>query len=229
MTTTRPVTSIASPEPLLRFAFDATCAAIGLMVLLPLAAAIALAIKLDDDGAVFYAQPRVGKHFRLFRLLKFRSMVAGADRSGLLTTAGDSRRTRVGSFLRKYKLDELPQLLNVLKGEMQLVGPRPEVERYVQMFRSEYALLLQNRPGVTDPATLAYRHEDEMLRADGAEDQYVSQVLPDKLSLSLDYQRRRSFLSDLRILMQTVLGIHAPCSPPAARVTDPTQSIAVRR
>ena len=164
----------------------------------------------------------------MFRLLKFRSMVPGADRSGLLTVAGDSRRTRVGRFLRRYKLDELPQLINVLAGDMQLVGPRPEVEHYVQKFRAEYALLLQRRPGITDPATLTFRHEEEMLRGEGWEDLYISRILPEKLELSLAYHRRRSFASDLRVLLQTVIGLPAPFAAAGLSVKDHAQSVAVK-
>lgn len=191
----------------IRFGFDQFCAGLGLIALSPVFAAISLAIKLDDGGAVFYAQPRIGKEFRSFRLLKFRSMVPGADRRGLLTSADDSRRTRVGRVLRKHKLDELPQLFNVLKGDMQLVGPRPEVERYVQMFRDEYTILLGRRPGITDPATLAFSQEEEVLQGDGVEGVYVSRILPEKLNLSLAYHRRRRFASDVRILLQTILNL----------------------
>jgi lipopolysaccharide/colanic/teichoic acid biosynthesis glycosyltransferase len=187
--------------------FDVLCAGMGLIVLSPLFCAIAVAIKFDDRGPVFYAQDRVGKGFRCFRVCKFRSMVAGADRDGLLTASGDARVTRIGRFLRRYKLDELPQLFNVLKGDMQLVGARPEVERYVQMFRSQYAVILQDRPGLTDPATLAYPREDEILTADGTERQYIEEILPDKLKLSLDYQMRRGFVSDLGVLLRTAVGL----------------------
>jgi len=138
--------------------FDFICAAVGLPLLLPLLAAIALAIKVCDGGPVFYAQLRVGKDFKNFHLLKFRTMVPEADRHGLLTAPEDARVTRVGKFLRAWKLDELPQLLNVLMGDMQFVGARPEVERYVQQFPREYGVLLKDRPGITDPASLAYRH-----------------------------------------------------------------------
>ncbi len=179
----------------------------GLFLLSPLFCVIALAIKFDDGGPVFYKQVRIGRNFRCFRVCKFRSMVTGADRDGLLTAPGDSRETRVGRWLRRYKLDEFPQLLNVLKGDMQLVGARPEVERYVQMFRSQYAVILQERPGITDPATLAYRREDDMLPVSGIEGEYVEKILPAKLKLSLDYQKRRTFLSDIGILAQTVLGL----------------------
>ena len=192
---------------ILRRAFDIACALAGVTLLSPLIAIIIIAIKLDDRGPVFYAQWRVGKNFCVFRVLKFRSMVPEADRQGLLTTPSDSRITRVGRFLRQYKLDELPQLFNVLKGDMQLVGPRPEVEQYVERFRLQYEILLRDRPGLTDPATLAYRREDEIFRESGLEQQYLSEMLPDKLRLSLDYQRRRNWLADIQVLTQTALAL----------------------
>ena len=187
--------------------FNFVCAALGLLVLLPLLTVIALLVKYHDGGPVFYAQARVGKGFRLFRVLKFRSMVVNADQEGLLTAPADHRLTGVGRLLRKHKLDELPQLWNVLTGEMQLVGVRPEVEPYVAMFREQYALLLNQPPGITDPATLAYRREETLFIAERMEQQYVSEILPEKLKLSLDYQRNRSFLSDLRVLLNTVLSL----------------------
>jgi len=187
--------------------FDVSCAAAGLLLLSPLFCAIAVAIKFDDGGPVFYTQDRIGKTFRRFRVCKFRTMVAGADHGGLLTVAGDARLTRVGRVLRHYKLDELPQLFNVLRGDMQLVGARPEVERYVEMFRPQYTAILQDRPGITDPATLAYRREDQALSACGTEQQYIHEILPAKLRLSLDYQKKRNFLSDVGILGRTVLGL----------------------
>lgn len=192
---------------LLHRAFDVSCAAVGLLILSPLFGLIAMAIKYDDGGPVFYLQDRVGRDFRHFRVCKFRSMVTGADRHGLLTSHRDSRLTRIGRLLRRYKLDELPQLFNVLAGDMQLVGARPEVERYVQMFRAQYAVILQDRPGITDPATLAYRREEQILSASGIEQQYLGEILPAKLKLSLDYQRQRTFRSDLEILLRTVLGL----------------------
>ena len=131
----------------MRRAFDVLSAAIGLVLLAPLFALIALAIKIEDGGPVLYSQLRVGKDFRKFRFLKFRSMIPDADRLAPLTARADPRRTRIGRFLRKCKLDELPQLINVLKGDMQLVGARPELEPYVERFRLQYALLLQDRPG----------------------------------------------------------------------------------
>jgi lipopolysaccharide/colanic/teichoic acid biosynthesis glycosyltransferase len=188
-------------------AFDVCCAVAGLVLLSPLLSVIAVAIKLDDGGPIFFVQNRMGKGFRQFGVWKFRSMVTDADRGGLLTAPADSRVTRVGRLLREYKLDEFPQLFNVLAGDMQLVGARPEVERYVQMFHSEYALILQDRPGMTDPASLAYRHEDQIFCLDRLEQQYVDEILPAKLKLSLDYQQRRSFLSDVGILLRTVFAL----------------------
>ena len=187
--------------------FDFLCSLFGLLILSPLFSVIALAVKVDDGGPVLYSQDRVGMNFRQFRLYKFRTMMPGADRHGLLTAPGDSRLTRIGGLLRRYKLDELPQLFNVLKGDMQLVGARPEVERYVQMFRPQYSIILQNRPGITDPASLAYSHEDQILSANRLEQHYVSEVLPAKLALSLDYQQRRTFLSDLTILVRTAFRV----------------------
>lgn len=188
-------------------AFDVLSSAVGLLLLSPLLCVIALAIKLDDGGPVLYRQARMGRGFRPFQVCKFRSMVVDADRNGLLTAPADSRLTRVGRWLRRYKVDELPQLFNVLKGDMQLVGARPEVERYVQLFHPQYAVILQERPGITDPASLAYRHEDQIFSADRMEEQYVKEILPAKLKLSLDYQKRRSLLSDVRILLRTAIGL----------------------
>jgi lipopolysaccharide/colanic/teichoic acid biosynthesis glycosyltransferase len=187
--------------------FDFICALGGLIFLAPLFGVIALAIKLGDGGPVFFAQNRIGKNFRQFQFYKFRSMVEGSDREDGLTAPGDSRITRIGRIVRRFKLDELPQLFNVLKGDMQLVGSRPEVDRYVQMFRQQYAVILQDRPGITDPASLAFRHEDRILRADRLEQQYVDEVLPAKLALALEYQRKRTFRSDLSILFRTLFRV----------------------
>jgi lipopolysaccharide/colanic/teichoic acid biosynthesis glycosyltransferase len=190
-------------------AFNLLGAAVGLLLLLPLLAAIAAIVKCYDGGPIFYAQPRVGKDFLTFRVLKFRSMVVHADREGPLTAPADRRLTRVGRALRKYKLDELPQLWNVLTGEMQLVGVRPEVETYVAMFREQYAQLLTQPPGITDPASLAFRREENLFVADRMQQQYVAEILPEKLRLSLEYQRHRSFFSDMRVLLDTVLNLAA--------------------
>ena len=184
--------------------FNIVCSVSGLLALSPLLALIAFAIKWDDAGPVFYWQDRVGRDFKPFKLDKFRSMTIGADHAGLLTAPADTRVTRCGHFLRRYKLDELPQLWNVFRGEMQLVGPRPEVGCYVCQFQDQYAVLLNEPPGITDPASLAYRREEQLFTTSEMERQYVSQILPDKLRLSLEYQQRRCLTSDLWILLQTV-------------------------
>ncbi len=190
-------------------AFNVVCAGLGLLLLLPLLAAIAAIVKCHDGGPVFYAQRRVGKGFRSIRVLKFRSMTVDADREGLLTAPADRRLTRVGRVLRKYKLDELPQLWNVFTGDMQLVGVRPEVEAYVALFPEIYTRLLTQPPGITDPASLAFRHEENLFMADRMQEQYVTEILPEKLRLSLNYQRNRSFFSDLGVLLKTVLNLNS--------------------
>lgn len=188
-------------------AFNFVCAASGLVVLTPLLVVISIAIKCNDGGPVFYVQTRIGRNFEPFRLIKFRTMAIGADLAGLLTAPADRRVTRCGRFLRRTKLDELPQLWNVLKGEMQLVGVRPEVECYVAQFREQYTALLSDPPGITDPASLAFRREEQLFLAAEMERQYVSEILPEKLRLSLAYQSHRGFVSDLRVLMKTLLGL----------------------
>jgi lipopolysaccharide/colanic/teichoic acid biosynthesis glycosyltransferase len=194
---------------------DILVATLGLVALSPLFALVALAIKLEDGGPIFYSQTRLGRGFRKFSLLKFRSMAPDAERLGPpLTAPSDPRITRLGGFLRRYKLDELPQLINLLRGDMRMVGARPELERYVEMFRPQYTTLLQDRPGITDPASLAYRHEHLALDADGLEGQYVTEILPHKLELSLAYARERTTLSDLGIVFRTVFGLPSLPRPP---------------
>ena len=194
----------------LRRVFDTACAAAGLVFLAPIFAMIALAIKLDDGGPVLYSQSRVGKGLWKFRLLKFRSMVSNSGGGSPLTAPHDARVTRAGRFLRRYKLDELPQLVNVLKGEMQLVGVRPQVERFVDIFPDEYEELLQTPPGITDPASLSFRNEERLFHESSIEEQYIAKILPVKLKMSLKYSRSRTFLSDLEILFRTVLGMPSP-------------------
>lgn len=186
---------------------DLLCASAGLLLLTPVALLIALAVRAADGGPVFYSQKRIGKAFRPFRLLKFRTMVVDADRAGLLTGPQDARVTRPGRVLRRYKLDELPQLINVLLGDMQLVGSRPEVAKYVDMFRPQYALLLREAPGLTDPASIAYRDEESCFAPQQMEEQYIATILPHKLKLSLEYQRRRTVFSDLNMLFRTIARI----------------------
>jgi lipopolysaccharide/colanic/teichoic acid biosynthesis glycosyltransferase len=182
-------------------------AAAGLIVILPVMAAVAALIKRDSEGPVFFRQERMGRNFRPFRILKFRTMRVNAEHAGGPVTVGeDPRITRIGRVLRKLKLDEVPQLINVLKGEMSLVGPRPEVPRYVEMFRSDYAQILSVRPGITDLASLKYRDEAALLaEAEDPEQEYVTRVLPDKIQLAKEYIRHSSLLFDLKLIVTTLL------------------------
>jgi lipopolysaccharide/colanic/teichoic acid biosynthesis glycosyltransferase len=207
-----PVPARTAPRDthVLRRVFDTVCAAIGLAFLAPIFAMIALAIMLDDGGPVFYSHFRIGLGLREFRLLKFRSMVSNPAGSSTVTAPQDTRVTRVGRILRRFKLDELPQLVNVLKGEMQLVGARPQVEKFVDIFRDEYEELLQTPPGITDLASLSFRNEERFFHEGSIEEQYVTRIMPAKLKMSLKYSRTRTFLSDLEILFRTVLGLQAP-------------------
>jgi lipopolysaccharide/colanic/teichoic acid biosynthesis glycosyltransferase len=189
--------------------FDLFFTILGLIILLPFFALIAIWVMLDSRGGVFYRQERIGKDQKPFKLLKFRSMRTGADKQGLLTVGmKDSRITRSGYYLRKYKLDELPQLINVLLGDMSLVGPRPEVEKYVKLYSQEQLKVLSVRPGITDLASIKYRNENDVLASfEDAEAGYIQSVMPDKLNLNLMYIQNRSLLMDLRIILTTVLPI----------------------
>ncbi len=189
--------------------FDLFFTILGLIILLPFFALIAIWVMMDSRGGVFYRQERIGKDQKPFKLLKFRSMRTGADKQGLLTVGmKDSRITRSGFYLRKYKLDELPQLINVLLGDMSLVGPRPEVEKYVKLYSEEQLKVLSVRPGITDLASIKYRNENDVLASfEDAEAGYIQSVMPDKLKLNLMYIQNRSLLMDLRIILTTVLPI----------------------
>ena len=181
-----------------------TCAAAGLLLLMPVMAALAVAILCDDGPPVFFSQTRVGRRGKPFRIWKFRTMRAGSQGS-VITAAGDRRVTRAGAVLRRLKLDELPQLFNVLKGDMSLVGPRPEVPEYVQLEAPIWQAVLQVRPGVTDLATLLYRDEEKLLGASGDPNAlYRETVLPAKLALNLGYLRSRSFRRDLKLILLTI-------------------------
>jgi len=186
--------------------FDFCSATLGLTFFWPLLAVIALASKCLSRGPVLYLQERIGKNGRRFRIVKFRTMKVGADISGpSITIGGDRRITSLGRILRAVKLDELPQLWNVLKGDMSLVGPRPEVALYVKSYTEEQKKVLSVRPGITDPACLAYRYEEELLsRQPDPERHYQDVLLPHKLSLNAEYIRNISLKYDLVILLQTV-------------------------
>lgn len=185
---------------------DVGLAGLGILMLSPLLAAVALAVVADSPGPVLFRQVRVGRRFRRFRILKFRTMVADADaRGGVLTLAGDPRITRAGRLLRRLKLDELPQLFNVVAGDMSLVGPRPEVPEYVERFRAEFAEVLAIRPGLTDLASLKYRDEAAVLATAADPDaEYVRVILPDKLRLAREYAGRASLRLDLSIILRTI-------------------------
>ncbi|MFC1707131.1 sugar transferase [Planctomycetota bacterium] len=195
-----------------RRALDVWVSASVLAASAPLIGGIALAVKVDSPGPVFFGHQRVGRGWRPFRVWKFRTMVDGADKRGPTITAdGDCRVTRVGRILRATKLDELPQLWNVLTGEMSLVGPRPEVAKYAELFRSDYEEILKVRPGLTDPATLMYRSEEALLgQAVDVEEMYAAEVLPCKIELSKAYLRKRGLRTDLSILVRTLVRIVAP-------------------
>lgn len=177
----------------------------GLLILSPLFLLLAIWIKLDSAGPVFYLQTRVGRYNRDFRLYKFRSMRVGSDRQGLITVGGhDPRITRSGYFIRKYKLDELPQLINVFIGDMSLVGPRPEVRKYVDIYTPEQLHVLDVRPGITDMASIRYRNENELLAQVSDPDKYyVEVIMQDKLRINLEYVARHSFRFDLGLIFKT--------------------------
>ena len=185
--------------------FDIVASGLGLLALCPLFIVLAVWIKLDSSGPIFYRQIRVGRHNRDFKLFKFRSMRVGADKQGLITVGGhDSRITRSGYFIRKYKLDELPQLINVFTGDMSLVGPRPEVRKYVEMYTPEQMHVLDVRPGITDMASILYRNENELLaQADDPDKYYVEVVMQDKLRINLEYVARHSFIYDIKLIFRT--------------------------
>jgi lipopolysaccharide/colanic/teichoic acid biosynthesis glycosyltransferase len=184
--------------------FNATCAAAGLVFLVPVFAGIALVVILDDGPPVFFSQIRVGKNGKPFRIWKFRTMRVGSQGS-VITAAGDGRVTKAGAALRRWKLDELPQLFNVLKGDMSLVGPRPEAAEQVHLEAPVWQAVLQVRPGITDLASLLYRNEEELLGAvDDPNTFYRESVLPAKLLLNLAYLRSRSFWLDMRLILLTI-------------------------
>lgn len=193
---------------MLKRVFDVTAALAGLLILSPLFAAIELLIKLTSPGPVFYHAARVGRYGKPFTLYKFRSMVVGAQRLGpAITAQGDPRVTRIGRFIRRTKLDELPQLLNVLKGDMSLVGPRPEDPRYVALYTPDQRAILSVRPGMTSAASLAYRHEEALLSGTNWERFYRDDVMPRKLAVDLEYMQHANLLTDIGLIIRTLLAL----------------------
>ena len=187
--------------------FDLICSTLGLIVLSPVLIVIAIKIKLGSDGPVFFKQIRVGENNREFEILKFRTMVVDAEKLGRQITVGnDSRITKIGGFLRKYKLDELPQLINVFKGDMSLVGPRPEVPRYVKLYNEEQRKVLEVKPGITDLASIRYRDENELLgKAENPDEFYINTIMPDKLALNLEYINKNNVFIDIYIILKTIV------------------------
>lgn len=191
---------------MLKRLFDIICSLVGIIFLFPVFVIIVLAIVINSGFPIFYFQTRVGKSNRDFKLFKFRTMHTDADKKGLLTVGGrDPRVTPVGYYLRKFKLDELPQLFNVLFGSMSLVGPRPEVRKYVDMYNEEQKRVLEVKPGITDYASLEYINENELLaKSENPEQTYINEIMPAKLKLNMRYIEETGLLTDLTIITRTV-------------------------
>ena len=185
--------------------FDVVASGVGLLLLSPLFLLVAIWIKLDSPGPVFYRQVRVGQYNQDFRIFKFRSMRVGADKGSLVTIGGrDPRVTRSGYFIRKFKIDELPQLINVFIGDMSLVGPRPEVRHYVDYWTKDQLHVLDVRPGITDPASIKFRNENEVLeKAEDPEKYYIEVIMQEKLRLYLEYVEKHNFWFDIKLIFQT--------------------------
>jgi len=194
---------------MLKRLFDIIFSFIGLVILSPVFIIISILIFFNSGIYVFYFQSRVGKDGKDFKLFKFRTMHLGADKKGLLTVGGnDPRITKIGYYLRKYKLDELPQLLNVLIGNMSLVGPRPEVRKYVELYDAKQKQVLSVKPGITDYASIIFSNENELLEnLAEPENYYIKEILPKKLALNLHYIQSQSFFTDLKIILKTIAKI----------------------
>ena len=188
---------------------DIVLSAVGLLCLSPLLLLVALWVKIDSTGPIFYRQLRVGRYNKDFRIYKFRSMYTDSDKRGLITIGGhDPRVTRAGYYIRKLKLDELPQLINVLFGDMSFVGPRPEVRKYVDMYTPEQLHVLDVRPGITDAASIKYRNENDILaRQADPEQYYINVVMQDKLRINLEYVAHHSLWGDLKLIFETFKAI----------------------
>ena len=185
--------------------FDIIASGLGLIVLSPIFFVLAIWIKLDSKGPVFYRQVRVGLNNKDFRIFKFRSMRVGADKGSLVTIGGrDPRVTKSGYWIRKFKLDELPQLINVFAGDMSLVGPRPEVRHYVDYYTPDQMHVLDVRPGITDPASIKFRNENELMeKAEDPEKYYIEVIMQEKIKLYLEYVEKHNFFYDLGLIFKT--------------------------
>lgn len=194
--------------PIAKRIFDFTSSLLVLLILSPVWIILSLIILFSSKGGVFYRQIRIGKDGKQFKLLKFRSMYVGSDKAGEITVGRDKRITPIGHFVRRTKLDEIPQLFNILAGQMSVVGPRPEVPYYVEMYNEEQLRVLSVKPGLTDLASLQYINEQELLgKAEDPEKMYIEEVMPAKLNLNLEYISKRSFLFDLKLIFKTIVGI----------------------
>jgi lipopolysaccharide/colanic/teichoic acid biosynthesis glycosyltransferase len=197
----------------MKMLLDVILSILGLIVLFPVFLIVAVAIKIDSPGPVFFSQKRIGKNFKPFNLYKFRSMINDAPRKGAAITGEDDPRiTRLGRLLRKTKIDEFPQLFNVLKGDMSLVGPRPEVKKYVERFKKEYKEILKVRPGITDYASLHFRaQESTILKGrENPEEFYFNNIFPEKVKLTMEYMKSSSLLGDLKLIFFTIYMVFYP-------------------
>lgn len=187
--------------------FDFLVSLLGIIILSPIFIIVSIAIKIDSKGNILFLQKRVGRYGKEFNIYKFRTMVTDAEKIGKQITVGnDSRITKVGTFLRKTKIDELPQLFNVLKGDMSLVGPRPEVPKYVALYNEEQKNVLNVRPGITDMASLRYRDENEILgKVENPEEYYINVIMKDKLSLNLEYIQKSNVFFDIYLIVKTII------------------------
>ena len=194
---------------MLKRLFDVISSLTGILILTPLFIIVAVSIKLDSYGPILFQQTRIGRSGSKFKIYKFRTMIVNAEQFGQQITIGDDQRiTKIGAWLRKFKLDELPQLFNVLNGEMSLVGPRPEVEKYVDLYTSHQRQVLQVRPGITDPASIVFRNESDLLgKADDPENFYIREIMPKKLELNLNYLKSQSIISDIKIILNTLFKV----------------------
>ncbi|MGL4731410.1 MAG: sugar transferase [Clostridium sp.] len=186
--------------------FDIGASFLGLVILSPILLLIAIFIKIDSKGPIFFKQQRVGKNKKVFEIYKFRTMVTDAEKIGKQITVGnDSRITNVGKFIRKCKLDELPQLLNVLRGEMSLVGPRPEVPRYVELYDEYQEQILLVKPGITDYASIEFRNENDILgKSISPEETYIKDIMPNKIELNVKYIKNISLIEDFKLILKTI-------------------------
>lgn len=192
---------------ILKRTFDLIVSLLGIIILSPVFIIVSIAIKLDSKGSILFLQKRVGRYGKEFNIYKFRTMVTDAEKLGKQITVGkDNRITKVGAFLRKFKIDELPQLFNVLKGDMSLVGPRPEVPKYVSLYNEEQKKVLDVRPGITDIASLRYKDENDILgKVDNPEEYYINVIMKDKLQLNLEYIEKNNVFFDIYLIIKTII------------------------